>query len=92
MTYYDSAYARSYFGISSTDSFSSGYARFDSSGGMKAGAEVAAIYAITPSIEFASFVSYGRLLGNMANSPLIKGAYGSANQSTLGAMLTYHLY
>jgi len=89
ISYYDHSYAQAFFGVTPIQSAESGYAPFRPNYGVKAGAGLAAVYLITDRATWTAFGEFGRLSGDIANSPIARGAYGSRNQYTIGSALTY---
>jgi outer membrane protein len=87
--YYDHSYAQAYFGVTPSQSVQSGYAPFQPNDGIKAAAGLAAVYLITDRVTWTAFGEFGRLAGGIANSPIVRGEYGSRNQYTVGSALTY---
>jgi outer membrane protein len=78
-----------YFGIDAVQAMATGLPIFDAKGGahsVGAGAQVS--YRIDPQWEVHSYVEYERLLGDAANSPLVK-LRGSPNQTTFGIGASY---
>lgn len=71
MTYGDSEYADTYFGVSAPEAAASGYREFDAGGGFtKAAAKVSARYSINDKTAILGEVEYGRLLGDAEDSPI----------------------
>jgi outer membrane protein len=89
LSYYDRRYAQAFFGVTPTESLRSGYAPFRPINGDKASVGFAAVYVITDRITWTTFGDYGRLLGEIARSPLVRSRYGSRDQYTIGSALTY---
>ena len=90
ITFYDKSYSETYFGVSARESQSSGYKAYNPEGGLaKAGVSVVAVYGLTDTLSLEGFGQYERLLGDVAQSPLVKGSGGSANQFAAGATLSY---
>jgi outer membrane protein len=89
LAYYDHSYAQAYFGITPNQSEQSGYAPFRPEDGFKASAGLAAAYLVTDRVTWTVFGDYGRFFGDITDSPILRGAYGSRNQYTVGSALTY---
>lgn len=88
--YYDKNYAKAYFGVTALQSQRSGYAAFTPKAGVgKVGFGGAAIFLVTANVSFTTFADYGRLLGDVSKSPLVRGKGGSKDQFTLGSALSY---
>jgi outer membrane protein len=76
----DDDYMQSYFGITAAQAATSAYTPYTANGGFKSvGANVNAIYAINENWAANTRLSYERLLGDAADSPIVDGP-GSANQ------------
>ncbi len=76
----DADYMQSYFGVSGSQAARSGNRRFDADSGFAdAGLEARINYALTDHWNLFGSVSYSRLLGDAADSPLVDDE-GSANQ------------
>ncbi|HVF95349.1 MAG TPA: MipA/OmpV family protein [Sphingomonas sp.] len=89
ITLADGRYNRSYFGVDAADAAATGLARFDASGGIQAvGATAGLIRQLTPRWGIYGFAKYDRLVADAARSPLVR-AFGSRNQLSGGAALTY---
>jgi len=86
---YDHSYAQAFFGITPSQSAQSGYAPFHPNDGVKASAGIAAVYLITDRVTWTAFGEFSRLSGDIANSPIIRGPFGSRNQYIVGSALTY---
>jgi outer membrane scaffolding protein for murein synthesis (MipA/OmpV family) len=89
LSYYDHSYAQAFFGITPSQSVQSGYAPFRPDDGVKAGGGLAAVYLITDRVTWTAFGEFGRLSGDIANSPIVRSPYGARNQYTVGSALTY---
>jgi outer membrane protein len=87
-TWSDSKYAATYFSVSNVEALASGLAVYDarSSGAIGAGAQVR--YQLDPQWEVRGYVEYNKLLGSIADSPLVK-TRGSADQLTYGLGVAY---
>ncbi|MBO6676009.1 MAG: MipA/OmpV family protein [Rhizobiales bacterium] len=76
----DDDYMQSYFGITAAQAATSAYGAYNAEAGLKSvGANVNAIYAINENWAANTRLSYERLLGDAADSPIVDGP-GSANQ------------
>lgn len=86
----DSAMQRN-FGVTAADSLTSeaGLPAFAASSGFsEISANVIGAYRINERVRVLNLVSYGRLLGDAGNSPLVAGDAGSANQFIIGVGFT----
>lgn len=73
MTYGDSEYVDTYFGVSSGQAATSGYSEYDPGGGFtKAAAKISARYSLNEKTAILGEVEYGRLIGDAADSPLVQ--------------------
>lgn len=78
-----------YFGVDAVQSLASGLPVFDARGGAHSvgfGSQVT--YRINPQWEVRAYVEYEKLLGDVANSPLVT-LRGSSNQTTVGLGASY---
>jgi outer membrane protein len=89
ISYYDHSYAQAFFGVTPVQSVASDYAPFRPNYGVKSGIALAAVYLVTNRVTWTAFGEFGRLSGDIANSPIVRGPYGSRNQYTVGSALTY---
>jgi outer membrane protein len=81
-------YMRTYFGVTAAESARSGLRTHDPRGGIKgAGAEISGRYEFTPQWALLSSVTYERLVGDAASSPIVK--LGSADQITARLGVSY---
>ncbi|WP_170975489.1 MipA/OmpV family protein [Martelella alba] len=88
-TYADDNFAQTYFGVNADDAARSGLAQYSASGGLKdAGLGVNALYRFNDSWGLTATVRYARLLGDAADSPIVKDA-GSPSQTFIGAGVFY---
>jgi outer membrane scaffolding protein for murein synthesis (MipA/OmpV family) len=82
-------YMDAYYGVDAEQSKKSGLKQFDPEGGLKsAGVGGAVTWQTTDKIETSAFSEYKRLLGDAADSSLVRER-GSANQYVLGLSATY---
>ena len=91
LSFADSEYMSTYFGVSSGEATASGgrLAAYDAGGGFRdVGLEFGAEYAWSDRITLYGDAGYRRLVGDAADSPIVKRA-GSENQFTAGLGLTY---
>jgi outer membrane scaffolding protein for murein synthesis (MipA/OmpV family) len=88
-SYYDHRYSQSYFGVTPLQSAASGYAPFQASDGETVGGEIASVFVVSHRITWTIFGDYQRLLGDIARSPIVRGAYGSRDQYVVGSAVTY---
>ncbi|MFV0303297.1 MAG: MipA/OmpV family protein [Paracoccus sp. (in: a-proteobacteria)] len=73
MTYGNSRYVDTYFGVSGSQAARSGYDEYrPDSGFTKASAKVSARYSLTDKTALMGEVEYGRLVGDAADSPLVQ--------------------
>lgn len=89
LSFYDQQYVRAYYGVTAQQSARSGYAVFRPGEGYNAGVGVAAAYLVTDRVAVTAFADYGRLLGDIGKSPIVRGRYGSRDQFTVGSAVTY---
>ncbi|MFK4485492.1 MipA/OmpV family protein [Bradyrhizobium sp. USDA 336] len=78
-----------YFGVTDTQALASGLPRYDARGGAHSvgfGSQIS--YRINPQWEVHAYVEYQKLLGDVADSPLVK-LRGSSNQTTIGLGASY---
>jgi outer membrane scaffolding protein for murein synthesis (MipA/OmpV family) len=84
----DTTYMRNSFGISATESASSGLSSFNPSTDFKSvGFVVGVTYQISDTTSLQLYNKFDRLVGDAANSPIVRDA-GSPNQNTVGIVLT----
>lgn len=84
----DSEYMDTYFGISAAESIASGLPQYKASGGIKdVGLAAKVSYAWTDNATVYLDGSYKRLVGDAADSPIVKN--GEANQFTVGLGMSY---
>lgn len=87
--YADKDYAEAYFGVDSVGSAASGLPMYSASAGattLEAGLNIQ--FGFSPNWGIMSRVSYGRLIGDAADSPIVKEE-GSANQFSAGLAVMY---
>jgi outer membrane protein len=88
-TWASGAYMRSYFGVNAAQSAASGYPIFNATSGFKdVNTGLNAIYMIAQQWSVVGNVSYKRLIGQAADSPIVRIA-GSPNQMNYAAYLVY---
>ena len=78
-----------YFGVDAVQAAASGLPRYDARGGAHSvgvGSQIS--YRINPQWEVHAYVEYEKLLGDAADSPLVK-LRGSSNQTTVGVGASY---
>src|SRR5262245_52261530 len=79
-----------YFSITQAQSIASGYPVYNAGSGFQAvGAGAQLKYLFNPSWATYGFAEYDKLVGPAANSPVVTGPGGGANQWTVGLGLTY---
>ena len=91
LSFADSEYMSTYFGVSSGEATASGgrLSAYDAGGGFRdVGLQFGAEYAWSDRITLYGDAGYRRLVGDAADSPIVKRA-GSENQFTAGLGLTY---
>lgn len=91
MTFADKDYSNAYFGVTAAGAAASGLPVYAASAGLtKAEIGLSARYLFSPNWGLNGRVSYGRLLGDAAKSPIVKQE-GSANQfnATLGVLYRF---
>jgi outer membrane protein len=90
LTFADSAYMGTYFGVSAAEAITSGLPAYNPGSGIKTvGLAGVLSYAITTDIGLHMEGRYDRLTGNAGKSPIVKG--GSSNQFSLGIGLTHRI-
>ena len=90
-TWADSNYTDSFFGVNASQSARSGLSRFDAGAGIKdVSLELGLQYEVTEKISLQAVGGYSRLLGDAANSPLVRGPDGSRDQFYATVGLTYN--
>lgn len=90
-TYADEEYTRTWFGIDNENRGASGFQAYDASSGMKDfGLNLAANYRFNDSWGALAFVDYKQLVGDAADSPIVKDS-GDENQLFFGLAATYLL-
>jgi outer membrane scaffolding protein for murein synthesis (MipA/OmpV family) len=88
MTYSDGDFNALYFGVSPAESSASGLAAYAPGGGIRTvGLEGKIGYDVSSTIRTYAFVNWDRLVGDAADSPIVK--IGSEDQVTFGVGLTY---
>ncbi|ABD86364.1 MipA/OmpV family protein [Rhodopseudomonas palustris] len=85
----DAKYANTYFGISNSEALASGLPAYDAKGGSNAvGAGAQVRYKLNAQWELRGYVEYDKLLGSVADSPLVTFR-GSTDQITYGLGVAY---
>ena len=93
VTVTDGRYARVNYGVSAAQSAASGYRQYTPSGGVeKAGLGLTAVMPLTRSVSLTALAGYQRLLGDAADSPIVRGRGGARDQISGGVFLSYRLY
>ena len=85
----DAKYAQSYFSVSNVEALASGLPAYDAKGGSNSvglGAQIR--YQVDSQWEVRGYVEYDKLLGSVADSPLVQ-LRGSTNQLTYGVGVAY---
>jgi outer membrane protein len=86
----DQSFTQRYFGVDSLQAARTGYAVHRPGGGVTSvGAAVFASYALTSRLSLTGIVEFNRLQGGAADSPLVRGGRGDANQVFTALSLTY---
>ena len=86
----DESFTRRYFGVDTLQSARTGYPTHRPGGGVTSvGAAVFASYALTSKLSLTGIVEFNRLQGGAADSPLVRGGRGDANQVFTALSLTY---
>ena len=89
VTLADGRYHRAYFGVTPEESVATGLPAYRPGSGVQAaGAAASFLYQFTPKWGLYSYAKYDRLVGDAADSPLVR-AYGSRDQFSGGLALTY---
>lgn len=89
VTWSDARYHRAYFGVTAAESARTGLAAFRPGGGIHAvGATAGFIKQLTGRFGLYSYAKYDRLIGDAADSPVVR-AHGSRGQLSGGLALTY---
>ncbi|WP_404333441.1 MipA/OmpV family protein [Sphingomonas sp. MMS12-HWE2-04] len=85
----DSKFQDAYFGVNAAAAARTGLATYDPDGGVHAvGASATALYQFTPRWGVYAYAKYDRLIGDAADSPIIR-TIGSRNQLSGGGALTF---
>lgn len=88
-TYSNGRYQRAYFGVNGEQAVRTGLPVFNPGSGFHSvGGTIGALYQFTPRWGLMSYGRYDRLIGDAADSPLVRG-FGSRNQFSAGLGLTY---
>ena len=89
VTLTDSSYQNAYFGVAAQDAVASGLPAFDADGGVQAvGATAGYLQQFSPRWGIYSYAKYDRLVGDAADSPVVR-EFGSRDQLSGGIALTY---
>lgn len=92
LTFSDTGYTQTFFGVTAEQSFGSGLSVFDAGGGINSyGVGSTAVFLFNQRLSATLLARYDRLVGDAAISPLVKER-GSANQALAGFFLTYRLF
>ncbi|MTI08559.1 MipA/OmpV family protein [Curvivirga aplysinae] len=88
-TWVSEDYMQSFYGISSKQAANSAYSRYDVDSGFRdVGLHAMIEYRITDSVSFNVVSQYSRIIGDAADSPIVKDK-GSENQLSSGMMIKY---
>ena len=86
----DQSFTQRYFGVDRQQAARTGYAVHRPGAGVTSvGAAVFASYALTTNLSLTGIVEYNRLQNGAADSPLVRGGRGDANQFFTALSLTY---
>ncbi len=89
VTVSDGRYHRAYFGVTAPESVRTGLAAYRPGGGIQAvGATAGFLTQLSKSFGLYSYAKYDRLVGDAADSPVVRG-FGSRDQFSGGLALTY---
>lgn len=79
------------FGVSSMQAAATDYDIFDAKAGVsQASISTLGVYRVSDRLRLLTLVSFGRMLGSAANSPLVVGDVGSRNQFVAGSAIMLH--
>lgn len=85
----DGKYQRAYFGVSPAAAAASGLPAYDMDGGVHAvGLTAGYLRQLGPRWGFAAYARYDRVIGDAADSPVVRG-FGSRSQPSAGIALSY---
>jgi outer membrane protein len=86
----DKKYVRAFYGIDAAQALGTGLPLHDPDGGLHSvGALGSMEYRMSGGFGLQAFARYDRLLGDAADSPLVRSSVGSRNQFEVGAGVTY---
>ena len=89
LTFADGKYHRAYFSVAPEDSAASGLPAYSAGGGLlSAGATAGYLQQLSERWGLYSYAKYDRLLGDAADSPIVR-EHGSRDQFSVGLALTY---
>lgn len=89
LTWSDDRYQRAWFGVDPAASATSGLPAYDPEGGIQAvGATASFLTQLGPNWGIAAYTKYDRLVGDAADSPIVR-TYGSRDQLSGGLALSY---
>jgi outer membrane protein len=89
VTWSDSRYQDAWFGVDPAASVTSGLPAYDPGGGIQAvGATASFLTHLGPNWGIAAYAKYDRLVGDAADSPIVR-TYGSRDQLSGGVALSY---
>jgi outer membrane scaffolding protein for murein synthesis (MipA/OmpV family) len=89
LTWSDARYHRAYFGVTAAESVRTGLAAYNPGGGIQAvGATAGFLTQLSKRFGLYSYAKYDRLVGDAADSPVVRG-FGSRDQFSGGLALTY---
>lgn len=91
-SYASGAYQRAFFGVDAAGAAASGLAQFDAGSGLRdIGATGIARYTISPRWSATGIMSYARLVGDAADSPIVTQR-GTPNQFLFGVNIAYKVF
>ncbi len=90
ISFSDKNYNEKFYGVTAAEASRSRYARYEPKAGVRSyGLGAAAQYEVTDRIGLGFFAEFSRLAGPAADSPIVKGPFGSKSQTVVGTALTY---
>ena len=86
----DGQYMETFYGVNAAQAANTGLDEFDADAGFRnVSLELGSGYALTDSLVLNASVSYTRLVGDAADSPIVEGVGGENNQFAVSAGVTY---
>jgi outer membrane scaffolding protein for murein synthesis (MipA/OmpV family) len=87
----DDTYANTYFGVSEAEALTSAFEEFEAGSGMiSAGAELEAIYEVSDNWQVVGTISYDKLRGDAADSPITESDEQISTQIVLTRKITFN--